>query len=641
MAKTKDFQLRLLFLDKTKKGLGSLSKNIKGVASSVFSLKTAFVGLAGASAMGFVIKRSLDATDALGKTADKIGVTTEELASMRYAAKLTGVETNTMDMALQRFTRRAAEAALGTGEAKNALKELGIDARKIADMPLTDQMMALSDAFADFSEADQVRLAMRLFDSEGVALVNTLALGSDGLREMISEAELLGLTLSREAVLGAEKANDAFTKLGSLFKGVTDNIVVGLAPAITALTTYLTDKFITSIQDSDGSVAKFGNTMATNLVYSAQVATVAIANMINKVTKGISAAVAKFDDFRIGSLNNEVEDLNTEFNTLNGIVAKMQMPELGELSGSESWYLFTERMVGDTDAIKARFTEVSNLLLSKGVELDGLFANRTLVGADLIDVAGIDEAFSVLQERLAVAAIEMDENFVGPIQEKFTNAFTNIKQTVTDAGLMMAQTTNNAMMSVMGSVQNILGGLMSATEQGSSGYKALFAISKGIAVAQAIVGANLAGTSTLAAYAAAAPMVALGGPAALIAWQAKGAAMASLVTGLGYANAAVIGATAAQSFDGGGFTGAGSRSGGLDGKGGFPAILHPNETVIDHTKGQGTGGVVINQTINVTTGVQQTVRAEIKNLMPKIAEETKMAVADAKRRGGHYGRAFV
>jgi len=43
-------------------------------------------------------------------------------------------------------------------------------------------------------------------------------------------------------------------------------------------------------------------------------------------------------------------------------------------------------------------------------------------------------------------------------------------------------------------------------------------------------------------------------------------------------------------FDGGGFTGMGSRAGGVDGKGGFPAILHPNETVVDHTKGQAMGG---------------------------------------------------
>ena len=47
-----------------------------------------------------------------------------------------------------------------------------------------------------------------------------------------------------------------------------------------------------------------------------------------------------------------------------------------------------------------------------------------------------------------------------------------------------------------------------------------------------------------------------------------------------------------DSFAGGGFTGRGARAGGVDGKGGFPAILHPNETVIDHTKGQGMGATV-------------------------------------------------
>jgi len=40
-------------------------------------------------------------------------------------------------------------------------------------------------------------------------------------------------------------------------------------------------------------------------------------------------------------------------------------------------------------------------------------------------------------------------------------------------------------------------------------------------------------------------------------------------------------------FAGGGYTGNGVRAGGMDGKGGFMAMVHPNETVIDHTKGQG------------------------------------------------------
>lgn len=47
------------------------------------------------------------------------------------------------------------------------------------------------------------------------------------------------------------------------------------------------------------------------------------------------------------------------------------------------------------------------------------------------------------------------------------------------------------------------------------------------------------------------------------------------------------------SFDGGGYTGSGARSGGIDGRGGQLAVLHPNETVIDHTKGGGMGSSIV------------------------------------------------
>ena len=93
-------------------------------------------------------------------------------------------------------------------------------------------------------------------------------------------------------------------------------------------------------------------------------------------------------------------------------------------------------------------------------------------------------------------------------------------------------------------------------------------------------------------------------------------------------------------FEGGGYTGNGPRSGGLDGRGGFMAMLHPNETVVDHSRGNSGGEVVVNQTINVTTGVQQTVRNEIQTLLPQIAEASKSAVLDARRRGGSFANAF-
>lgn len=59
------------------------------------------------------------------------------------------------------------------------------------------------------------------------------------------------------------------------------------------------------------------------------------------------------------------------------------------------------------------------------------------------------------------------------------------------------------------------------------------------------------------------------------------------------------------SHEGGGYTGNGARSGGLDGKGGFLSIMHPKETVTDHTRaggGMGGGGVTINVMVDGATG---------------------------------------
>ena len=73
-----------------------------------------------------------------------------------------------------------------------------------------------------------------------------------------------------------------------------------------------------------------------------------------------------------------------------------------------------------------------------------------------------------------------------------------------------------------------------------------------------------------------------------------------------------------------------------------PELFRPSAsgTIIPNNKMGGGSGVVVNQTINISTGVAQTVRTEIATLMPQIAEASKAAVLDAKQRGGNFSRAF-
>lgn len=227
-------------LDQSEKRVARFEKRNKTMVSGV---KKAMVGLGtlvSLRAFNTMLSNSIREMDKLAKTSDKLGILPEKLAGLRHAADLTGVATTTMDMAMQRYTRRVAEAAQGTGEARGALRELKLDADKLVKLPLEQQMAIVADRMGLVeTQADRVRIAMKLFDSEGVALVNTLALGSEGLENAAKEAESLGIALDRDTLRQAEAANDALTRLKSSGKGLAMSFTGELAPAIEIVANWL------------------------------------------------------------------------------------------------------------------------------------------------------------------------------------------------------------------------------------------------------------------------------------------------------------------------------------------------------------------------------------------------------------------
>jgi len=239
-------------VDKTKKSFRAVTVGLNAIKKAAFSMQSALVAV-GIAGFGFLVKKSMDATDALGKMADKIGINTAELGGLRYAAELTGVATNTLDMGLQRMVRRVSEAANGTGAAKNALLELGLSAKSLNDLSPDEQFRAIADAMEGVAgQGEKVRLAMSLFDTEGVALVNTLKGVSAALKEMEQEAERLGLRLSGNLVKGVEKANDAMTKLGNYVTNVFHRAVAELSPLIETITNSLMAWFQLKVDKAGG-----------------------------------------------------------------------------------------------------------------------------------------------------------------------------------------------------------------------------------------------------------------------------------------------------------------------------------------------------------------------------------------------------
>jgi hypothetical protein len=143
------------------------------------------------------------------------------LQELRFAAKASGVEQQTLDMALQRFTRRGAQ---GTGEAKDALASMGIALRdQSGNLRRSEDLLGdVADAFTRIEDpAERVRLAFKLFDSEGVALVNLLRGGSGALEEMRERARDLGIVLDEALVRDAERAR---TELDTLSQVISANL---------------------------------------------------------------------------------------------------------------------------------------------------------------------------------------------------------------------------------------------------------------------------------------------------------------------------------------------------------------------------------------------------------------------------------
>ena len=521
--------------DKVKKRFPALTKVVGAFATvAKAAIKAVVVAFtAAAAAMTALTISSLKSGDQLAKTADKIGVTTEALAGLRHAAELTGVSAGTMDMAMQRLTRRVSEAANGTGEAVGALHELGINAAELEQLPLDQQMSVIADSMAKVkNQSDKVRLAMKLFDSEGVALVNTLAGGSEGLAKMAEEANILGLAMSRTDTAQIEAANDSILRAKSVFTGLGNQLAVAFAPIIEMVA----NLFRQSAVDS----AEFGNVgqrVADALVTAFAKVQGALHSMsiFAKQTKLVFYQLAVF-------IGKELVDAIRPFiGIYDAIADKLGKPIIG-------------------DGITAFFNEASAGVQELKNEIQLMQEMNPAEGI----LAAYEEIKIASRETAAVVAANSPAAILAAEGDKVAKKETFQEKVRRKAAIDLAKF--NALTETE-KTQQVVGELGKQFAASASHSKKLFAVNKAFQIGQAIMNTYAGASKALAAY-----------PPPLNFLMAAGVVTAGL---------AQVAQIRSQSFEGGGFTGDGARSGGVDGKGGFPAILHPNETVVDHTKGQG------------------------------------------------------
>lgn len=251
VARTRKFEAGMRGAKKT---LGSFVSGIKlstlALASGAAAL-TVF-GVQAAKALGRLASSSFKSINALKNVSELLGITTGELATLRQATKEVGISQQTADLAIQRYTRRVAEAAVGTGEAAGAFKELGLSAKELVGKGGSGVFELLNKLGQVRSEAVKLRLAFKIFDTEGAKFVNIVGGAAASLEDVARFAKESGLAVSE---LGAQKVKNAMRwvlRLKAAFEGVGNTIAQAVSPLIgdmakqlTTLTIWLRKNLVT------------------------------------------------------------------------------------------------------------------------------------------------------------------------------------------------------------------------------------------------------------------------------------------------------------------------------------------------------------------------------------------------------------
>jgi hypothetical protein len=237
--------------------IGSMTKVVAGSIAVATAAATATVGFVAAVTKG---------QDQLAKFSLRLGISVTELSEYQHVANLSSISTEQFNLATQRMNRRVAEAAEGLGEAKGALKELNINADEFKSLGLDEQMETLADSMAGVSDdSDKLRLAFKLFDSEGTSVLQMLKKGSAAMQEMAADARFLGLSISEGAAANAEAFQNSLTRATGAMKGLSRGISDELAPLMTGLSNSFADfvasnreRIVTFVKEGLRSFITFG-----------------------------------------------------------------------------------------------------------------------------------------------------------------------------------------------------------------------------------------------------------------------------------------------------------------------------------------------------------------------------------------------
>ena len=612
------------FAKQSNKSLGSASKAFGKMGAAAAALLPAL----SAAALVSSIKRVTASMDDIGKTADQIGITTDALQELRTVAESSGVTQEELDKSIEKLGKGLAEAAMGIGTAKYALEALNLSADDLMALGLEDALGAIADEVNKIEDPMQkTALATQLFGRSGAPMLNLLREGADGMAEMRKEARELGVVIDEDLIRNAEAAQDQLDLMSRVIGAQLSSALINLAPLLVSAATGIADitRMASAFFRTSTSGGVTGNLKQQLIDYEHHIEEFGRLQQQKNILEGIYAKARELEvdpnQNEIFKQKKKIVEAETKLLEARAKRAK-QLAATGKVSSLKSTLQSEmEENQGLADSYNMTAEAIERMRIAKEKSSKRESFQTQIAASGISDpqelqilMSHVDNLMDRWEETEAAAS-----RVLNPLQkmapvvadtrtelEKMIEKMLEASPALVDLGFD-AEKLHSVMQTVESSMESAFMSMVDGTMSAKDAFRSMAAdiikqLYKVLVVEQ----------------------------------------MVSSISG------AIKGALGAPSGGGGGKASGGAVQAGRP----YVTGEHGRELFVPSSAGRvlsvaqskaavgGGDSVIVNQTINVTTGVQQTVRAEIMGLMPQIQNASKAAVLDAKRRGGAFAGAF-
>ncbi len=511
--------------------------------------------------LAVMTSRAVENAEQIGKVADAVGLTTDELQEYRFAAELSGVETKAFDKSMEQFVKRMGEASAGTGALVTFLKAYDQDLLSALEST-NSQAEALDVLFAGLekinSETDRAALLTAAFGRSGVRLNNILREGTAGIEAMRDRARDLGVVFDESLIRQAEVAADRLFEVEQVLSVNFQKVLLQATPTIIAMGE--------AFGRAAPHIRQFADNVSQMIFGLEGLSLQGLRDQLVQFQEDLEVAEERERRRRlgqgkfVGSDEREIQVIQAKIAEVERLIearaaeakARAITVQLGQ-QGDEEDEGFTQAQIDRSKRLQDRIR--ADLLATAGLEEELLMLKRERRIAEIDQAALTEEERRIaefqaeLQHELALQQLRRDMAAQRQ-QEHAQEQDVLTQQTSFGAkrNLQLWKSGLQGQLAVTGSILESTSALM------ESKNKTMFKIGKAAAIASAIINTFLAANRAYAALAEI-PIV---GPA-------LGAAAAAAAVAAGLINVNKI---RQQKFEGGGSSGGGGGGGSISASGG-------------------------------------------------------------------------